>query len=288
MWAITVMSIMAFGIIFFFFVFRVDEFIAFLGKIISILTPIILGAVIAYLINPLVVVLSRWITSFFTWCKVSYRIGRAIGKGVAIAFSLGLLVTIIGLLLSLILPELYSSVLKLIGDFRGYVDTIYSFVNGHLEAYPELLAYAKTTLNSLTNFIYDWFNNDLLKQLESLITGLTSGIWGVAKTAINVVVGIIVSVYLLISKDRFIGQIKKLIYTLMKPEKANILLSISRQVDKIFGGFITGKLIDSLIIGILCFIGVSILRMPYPLLISVIVGVTNVIPFFGPFIGAIP
>ena len=287
-WAITVMSVMVFGIIFFFFIFRLDEFIGFLGTILRILSPIILGAVIAYLINPLVVILSRWLTSFFSWCKIPHRIGRGIAKGVSITVSLGLLITGISLLLSLILPELYSSIVKLVGDFRGYADTIYSFINGHLQSNPEVLKYVQEVLNSITNFIYDWVNNDLLKQLETVITGLTGGIFGVAKTAINVIVGIIVSVYLLISKDRFIGQIKKLIYTLMKPEKANILLSISRQVDKIFGGFISGKIIDSLIIGVLCFIGVSILNMPYPLLISVIVGVTNVIPFFGPFIGAIP
>lgn len=287
-WAVTVMSVIVFGILFFFFIFRLDEFFGFIGKILNILSPIILGGVIAYLLNPLVVILSRWLTSFFSWCKIPHRIGRGIAKGLSITLSLGLLITGVGLLLSLILPELYSSIVKLVGDFRSYVDIIYNFINGHLQSNPTVLKFAQDLLNAVTNFIYDWINNKLLMQIQTVITGLTGGIMGVAKLAVNLLVGIIVSVYLLISKDRFIGQIKKLIYTIMKPEKANILLSISRQVDKIFGGFISGKIIDSLIIGILCFIGVSILKMPYPLLISVIVGVTNVIPFFGPFIGAIP
>ena len=288
MWAITVMSVMVFGIIFFFFIFRLDEFLGFIGKILNILSPIILGGVIAYMLNPLVVILSRWLTSFFSWCKLSLRVSRVVAKIVAITISLGLLITGVSLLLSLILPELYSSIVKLVGDFRSYADTVYNFINGHLQSNPTVLGYVKEILNAITNFIYDWVNNKLLLQIQTVVTGLTGGIFGVAKLAVNIIVGLIVSVYLLISKDRFIGQIKKLIYTVMKPEKANILLSISRQVDKIFGGFISGKIIDSLIIGVLCFIGVSILRMPYPLLVSVIVGVTNVIPFFGPFIGAIP
>lgn len=288
MWAITVMSVMVFGILFFFFVFRFHVILDFVKKIIAILSPIILGAVIAYLLNPLVVILSRWLTTFFSWCKISHRIGRVIAKGIAITISLGLLITGVSLLLSMILPELYSSIIKLVGDFRSYADIVYNFINGHLQSNPTILKLAQDLLNSIVTFIYDWVNNKLLLQMQTVITGLTGGIVGIAKLAVDILVGIIVSVYLLISKDRFIGQIKKLIYTMMKPEKANILLSISRQVDKIFGGFISGKIIDSLIIGVLCFIGVSILKMPYPLLISVIVGVTNVIPFFGPFIGAIP
>lgn len=277
-----------FGILFFFFIFRMDAFLAFLGKILNILSPIILGGVIAYLLNPLVIILSRWLTSFFSWFKIPPRIGRVIAKALSIIISLGLLITGVSLLLSLILPELYSSIVKLVGDFRGYADTVYAFINGHLQSNPTILKYAQDFFNAIINFLTDWINNKLLMQIQTVVTSLTGGIFGVAKLVINILVGIIVSVYLLISKDRFIGQIKKLIYTIMKPEKANILLSISRQVDKIFGGFITGKIIDSLIIGVLCFIGVSILKMPYPLLISVIVGVTNVIPFFGPFIGAIP
>ena len=279
---------MSFGILFFFFVFRFNLILGFFGRILTILSPIILGAVIAYLLNPLVVILSRWLTTFLNWCKLSHRVGRVIAKAVSITISLGLLITGVSLLLSLILPELYSSIVKLVGDFRFYADTVYTFINGHLQSNPTLLKYAQDLLNSIENFIYDWVNNKLLLQMNTVITGLTGGIVGVASLAVDILVGIIVSVYLLLSKDRFIGQIKKMIYTFMKPEKANILLSISRQVDKIFGGFISGKLIDSLIIGILCFIGVSILKMPYPLLISVVVGVTNVIPFFGPFIGAIP
>lgn len=287
-WAITIISVMVFGILFFFFIFRLPDFIEFLKKVTSILSPVILGAAIAYLLNPIVKRLTGLLTSFLSLFNIPPRIGRFIAKALSIAISLGLLLLGIGYLLSMIIPELYSSIVRLAGDFRTYVNIVYDFVNGHLQNHPAILAQIEETLYSFTSRLESWIHNELLIQMQNLMTGLTNGIFSVAKLVTNLVVGIISSVYLLASKDRFVGQTKKLLYTLLKPEHANIFLSISRQTDKIFGGFISGKIIDSLIIGVLCFIGVSILDMPYPLLISVIVGVTNVIPFFGPYIGAIP
>ena len=104
----------------------------------------------------------------------------------------------------------------------------------------------------------------------------------------NAIIGVIISVYLLFGKENFSMQSKKAVYAMMKPAHANMLLHLTIKSNEIFGGFIIGKIIDSAIIGVLCFIGLSLLNMPYTLLVSVIVGVTNVIPFFGPYIGAIP
>lgn len=287
-WGITVISIIAFGILFFFFVFRMDSILHFISEILSILSPIIAGAVIAYLINPLVTVLDKYLFAFFRRCHLPSKGAGFLAKAISITVSLGLLIAAICMLFSMVVPELYSSILKLAGDFRTYVNIIYEFINEHLENNPGLLKYIQEGLNTLTSYVYNWVNNGLILQVQSLMSKLTVGISWVVSLVTNIVVSLIVSVYLLVSKKRFIGQMKKLLYVFFKPESANVALSIFRQVNKIFGGFISGKIIDSLIIGVLCFIGVSILKMPYPLLISVIVGVTNVIPFFGPYIGAIP
>ena len=287
-WGITAISIIVFGVLFFFLVFRIDAILNFFNKILSILAPITFGAAIAYLINPLVTVTDKYLFAFFTRCHIPAKISGFLAKAISITGCLGLLIAGVSLLFSMIVPELYSSIVKLAGDFRDYVDIIYAFINEHLESNPEILMYAQEILNTLTNFVYNWVNNELIIQVQNIMSKLTVGISWVVTLLTNVVVSLIVSVYLLVSKKRFLGQLKKLLYVLLKPEKANIALSIFRQVNKIFGGFISGKIIDSLIIGILCFIGVSILKMPYPLLISAIVGVTNVIPFFGPYIGAIP
>ena len=287
-WGVTISSIIIFGVLFFFFIYRIDAVLGFLGKINSVLFPITLGATIAYLINPLVTRIDKKIMQLCTFFRTPFKLSRFIAKTISITLCLGLLLVGIGLLISMIIPQLYSSILKLAGDFRIYVNQFYEFINSHLQTNPQALQYAQDLLDSITTFVYNWINNELILQVQNLMSSVTIGIFGLAKLVTNLVVSLIVSVYLLIGKKRFLGQAKKLLYVIAKPEQANVVLSIFRQVDKIFGGFIIGKLIDSLIIGILCFIGVTILEMPYPLLISVIVGVTNVIPFFGPYIGAIP
>ena len=104
----------------------------------------------------------------------------------------------------------------------------------------------------------------------------------------NLIIGYIISIYVLFDKEKFRSQAKKLMYTFISSEKVNIILENLRYTDKVFGSFFSGKLIDSLIIGLLCFVGMLIFDMPYSLVIAVIVGVTNIIPYFGPFIGAIP
>ena len=133
-----------------------------------------------------------------------------------------------------------------------------------------------------------WMRTDLLNQVNVLMSNLTVGVINVVKELCYVLIGVIVSVYVLFSKEKFASQCKKLVYAIMRPSRANMVLHLTIKSNEIFGGFIIGKIIDSAIIGVLCFVGLSILDMPYTMLVSVIVGVTNVIPFFGPYIGAIP
>ena len=287
-WGITVFSTIVCGILFFFILFRMDVIIGFLSKIIGILTPIILGAVIAYLLNPLVTITDRFLFNLGKRCRLSAKVSGFIATALSITLWLGLLIAGVSLLFSMIIPELYGSILKLVSDFRGYITIITDFINNHLKSNPEILQYVEEGLNTITNSVYNWVNNELILQVQNIMSKLTVGISWAVSLVTDIVVSLIVSVYLLISKKKFLGQIKKLLYVFLQPDTANAALSIFRQTNKIFGGFISGKLIDSLIIGILCFIGVSILKMPYPLLISVFVGITNIIPFFGPFIGAIP
>ena len=120
------------------------------------------------------------------------------------------------------------------------------------------------------------------------MTHLTVGLYTLVMELFHAVIGVIVSVYILFGKETFINQSKKATYAIFPTERANLLIHIAVKTNEIFGGFIIGKIIDSIIIGILCFIGTSLLNMPYAMLVSVIVGMTNVIPFFGPYIGAIP
>ncbi len=161
-------------------------------------------------------------------------------------------------------------------------------VNGILKNDSEIADMFENTLLHTTDYISNWAMNRLQKSNQYL-TSITSGLISIFKVLLNIVVGLIVLVYLLFSKETFIGQFKKLTYALFKPKRANIIIETARKEQReSFGGFISGKILDSTIIGIICYIVLLIMKMPYAVLVSVIVGVTNVIPFFGPFIGAVP
>ena len=140
----------------------------------------------------------------------------------------------------------------------------------------------------MTEIIKNWMSTDLLNRVNDLMSGLTAGVINILTELMNIIIGLIVSAYVLFGKEKFSRQCKKLTYAVFKPSSANMILHLTIKSNDIFGGFIIGKIIDSAIIGVLCFIGLSILDMPYTMLVSVVVGVTNVIPFFGPYIGAVP
>ena len=147
---------------------------------------------------------------------------------------------------------------------------------------------ARNLLEKGSDALQNWIKQDLLTKVNEVMSNLTVGIINFVSEILNFLIGLIVSVYILFSKETFSAQSKKIVYAVLRTDHANMILHLTKKSNEIFGGFIIGKMIDSIIIGILCFIGTSILKMPYAMLVSVIVGVTNVIPFFGPYIGAIP
>ena len=187
-----------------------------------------------------------------------------------------------------VVPELAKSIYDLVMNLPIQITDFVKRI--------ETIQVENTTINQIlkeavirgTEMLENWVQTDLLKQTNLLVTGLTTSVINVVNVLFDVVLGIFVSVYALYGKEEFLAQGRKIIYAVMSPKRANLTLHICRKTNTIFGGFIIGKIIDSAIIGVLCFIGVSVLKMPYALLVSVFVGVTNVIPYFGPFIGAIP
>ena len=143
-------------------------------------------------------------------------------------------------------------------------------------------------LVTATNYLEKWLQADVLPQVNSYIASITTGVISIVKALFNFVIGLVIAVYLLTSKETFIGQGKKIIYAALPPRFGNHVIQTLRVSHRMFGGFISGKILDSAIIGVIAYIGLVALRMPYSLLVAVIVGVTNVVPFFGPFIGAVP
>ena len=276
-------------IIFYFAFLRFSFIYEVLLTIVKLLKPIIYGIVIAFLLNPIVVFTERFTVPFFQERikneKLTFKITRTIGVFVALA----LLVALITTLLNMVIPELYSSISEMINNLPGQIDDWIAWINEMQEESTTVDKIVKSALLQGGQSLESWLNEmDLLSGANVLMTSVMAGAINILNELLNYIIGLIVSIYALFSKEQFLGQGRKIIYALMPPKRANIVLHILRKSNEIFGGFLFGKIVDSAIIGVLCFVGVSILRMPYALLVSVFVGVTNIIPYFGPFIGGIP
>lgn len=270
------------SIVFFFVLYRFQGLGEVLGNILDILNPFIYGSVIAYLLRPM----CNWYDDTLTDLLPVKLQKLANPIAVTLSMITGLLV--VYLLIIMILPELYTSIaniwVTLPDRFNGLIDWGYETFGEH----EELLLYLETAYETLYSTIDKWANETLVPSITNIVSGVGQSVLAVLNFLMDFLIGIIVAVYLLISRKKFAKQGVMLIRSTFKPKWAQRILDEINFVDKMFGGFIDGKLVDSAIIGVLCYFGCLIFKFPNPLLVSAIVGITNVIPFFGPFIGAVP
>ncbi|MEG1992349.1 MAG: AI-2E family transporter [Acetivibrio sp.] len=280
--------VIAASLLFFFLLFRMDTLQGIFRKIASILQPVTLGLVIAYLLNPIVVFFEKNLTKLLSSYINKREKIRSFLRYVSIFIALIIASIAVYILGSLIIPEVYVSIVGIIKELPDNVNEFTKWVQ-NLTISNDLAAdYLDKIIIKGTAYVEEWAQGDLLKQLNTWAGYFATGVLSVINVFKNLLIGLIISVYVLASKEKFSAQGKMIIYALSKHSAANVIIDTVRQSNQIFSGFIVGKLIDSTIIGFLCFFGLSCLNMPYTLLVSVIVGVTNVIPFFGPYIGAIP
>ena len=268
-----------------------------LGKLAQVLAPVFYGLAMAYLLTPLV----KWFERGILWCvsKLRKRLpdkplkhGKGLLRAGAILLTWAVVLALTYWLMSVLVPQLIDSVTMLINNARYYYTKVYHWADTWLTEHPEIGSWANDVLSEYYNNGLKNLTDTILPKAQELAAALTGGIWvgirSVIGFAMDLIVGIIISVYLLAMKEKSLARCCKMIYATMKQETAELVLTGLHNTNQVFSGFVRGKLLDSLIIGILCFIGCSILKMPYTPLVSVVVGVTNVIPFFGPFLGAIP
>lgn len=274
----------ALSIIFFFLIYRFDGFGSAISTLTGILMPFIYGAVIAYLLKPV----CNSIESFLRRFIPEKMNGLINALSVALTILFGLL--LVYALVMMIVPQLITSVTTLYYTAQANITRFMYWAN-HLEFIEnneqimELLNSAYAALN--TN-LDTWIKNTLLPSMQNIVSGAAIGVLNVVTVAKNLIIGIIVAVYVLASRKRFVQQGKLVLHSIVRPRWAQLITEEVKYADRMFGGFINGKIMDSAIIGVLCYIGCLIFKFPSALLVSVIIGVTNVIPFFGPFIGAIP
>lgn len=272
----------------FFLIYRYTGLTELWNKLLGILQPITIGLIIAYLVNPIVKFEEKYLLPLLKKKIKNPKRAEKLSRGASILGALVFVGLIIGVLLQMVIPELYRSIEKMIVDLPKQVNSFMDWAESYIDEDSKLAKYLEQGLQQGIAFFEDWAKTEFLPQTKNIITSLTTGVISVVKVLFNVVIGIIISVYVLMGKETFVGQAKKLVYAVFPAKQANVIVHTVHKSNKIFGGFISGKILDSLIIGIICFIGLSILKMPYTLLVSVIVGVTNIIPFFGPYLGAVP
>ncbi len=285
---LTVFLTFAACILFFFIILRFKEFCEIISKIMTAGQSIIIGLVIAYLLNPIMKSLERPLLKFFKKRVKDEIKAKKYARYIAIGGSIFFFIIIIGLLIAAIVPAVYTSIKSLIEILPSSVDKFVDNVHSGKYIKPEHADWLSNMAEGLVDNLEAWSKEVLLPKAQTYITQITSGVITFMKTIFNFIIGIIVAVYVMVIQDTLKGQAKKIIYAIFKPKKANVIIETVKKSSDIFGGFISGKIVDSLIIGLLCYIGCCFLQMPNAILVSTIVGVTNIIPFFGPIIGAIP
>ena len=248
-----------------------------LGEVVSALRAVLIGCIMAYLFYPL----ARIAEQFLRFHHVKKKTARTMSS----LFALLSLIVIILALAYFIVPQLVVSLPPLLQNLPGMLESFSDQLTGFLTSHGVSPGFIVDLFDRIDNFFRNWLQDDPLSTLADILSQAK----GFAQSILNFIIGMIVMVYVLMSRDQFVGQGKKILYAVVRRRSVcNEILRHLRAINRIFSGFVSGKLIDSIVIGIICAVVLSILRMPYTAVISVIVGATNIIPVFGPFFGAIP
>lgn len=286
---ITSFLVVAASICFYYLVFHGDRFLAKLHSLVIIASPVLYGIVLAYLLTPLVNSLEHKILEPFIFKSGSITPKKKKGmRALSVIMTLIIVIIAVYAFFSILIPNIITSIKSISFQLPYYIRNLTQWSEKYLEDNPDIEAMVLQVLDIYSEEFDNFLNNNIIPQLESLLRTVSLSMIGVLKAMWNLLIGIIISIYVLFSKETFAGQVKKMIYALFSNKVGNRIIRNSRFVSDTFLGFISGKIIDSIIIGFICFFATKAMNMPYALLVSVVVGITNIIPFFGPYLGAIP
>ena len=255
-----------------------DLKIKFSGMITT-MQPFIIGSAIAYIINFILNFYEKVVFEL----KYLNKLNRKYRRGIGLLLSYLTAIIVISLFMQFVLPQLVDSIV-------GLANNIPQYVNDASHVITEISEKFNLESKYMNMIVEKW--NELLNYIITLLTNLIpvigNFIMTLGSSILNVIIGIIVSIYILIDKEKFIALSRKVTFSIFSAERSKRIVELAQRSNETFGKFLSGKILDSLIIGILTFIILTIFKMPYILLISVVIGITNIIPFFGPFFGAIP
>ena len=243
----------------------------------SALEPLWVGIAFAYLLCPVAAFFERLLRKAKKLEKVARPLSVAITSLAEMA--------VFAILCAVLLPQLVTSISDLAGKLPGMLEEQLARLQTFLASDNQYASTATDLVESAENMLVTWIKTNLLATISNIANSLMS----VGSAIVNLILAFIITIYLLYDRERYLNQCRKLFHTFSRNERVNdAVYDTIHQANKMFGGFISGKLLDSLIVGVICYAFMLIFRMDYPLIISVIIGVTNIIPMFGPFIGAIP
>lgn len=284
--------VIAASICFYYLIFHGDRFSVQIKEIARIVSPVLYGIIIAYLLTPLVNTIEN---SFLIPLTIKLKKKSAVTDNnrkhirvISILFTIILVFFFIYGFFSILIPNIVKSVRSISYQFPYYIQNLTKWSAKFLDDNPDIERVVFLLFDEYSEKITDFLNHSIIPQMEVIVRQVSLSMIGLLKALWNFIIGFIISIYVMYNKESFAGQGKKLVFALFNTNTANQLIKDVRFTSDTFIGFISGKILDSFIIGCICFAGTSVMEIPYALLVSVIVGVTNVIPFFGPYLGAIP
>ena len=251
---ITFFLVIAACVIFYFLLLRIEDISVGVSKVIDVLKPILYGMVIAYLLNPIVKQIDRWLIPQLKK-KMSQEKAKKVSRSVGVFAALVMLLALILALCNMLIPELYKSIRDMVRTLPGQIsDMVTKIISIQKDTSPAGVM-ARNLLEKGSDALQNWIKQDLLTKVNEVMSNLTVGIINFVSEILNFLIGLIVSVYILFSKETFSEQSKKIVYAVLRTDHANMILHLTKKSNEIFGGFIIGKIIDSAIIGVLCFFG---------------------------------
>lgn len=281
---LTAFCVIAASLLFYFLIDRINVIWNYAARVLGVLQPVIFGIVISYIVNPIVNFGNKKLTPLFLKCTKYEKRAEKVSNIISVCLSLVIFcVFTVGLLASVI-PQFVNSISNVITVLPGQIDSLVKWAEEFLKSNERI----EELLVKALEYEKSWLQNDLADYVNRWAGELASGVFGMVNFLKNFGLGLVFAIYILFSKKLLINQFKKLFCAIFQKKSVTKIFTWLKTVHGVFSGFISGKLLDSLIIGILCFIGVTVLRIPYPVLLAVIIGVTNVIPVFGPWIGGVP
>lgn len=282
----------------YFLFFRIEQIKAWFDKINGILAPVFYGFILAYLMAPLLNAIERKFTRpLFDkegWFNGKPKKDKNI-RTVSVILTLLIVIMVLYLFFVSVIPQLITSVSTLVSQYSVYTQNLLAWFDSLFEKNPQIAKALSGLIESNYDETKDFLNDMVLPAVKKfgsedsgILSSVTGSIFKILSFLWNIIIGFVVSIYVLAGKEKFVQGSNRICYAFLETSSANKFIDSLRFMHHTFINFLSGKVLDSVIIGVICYICCLIMKMPFPLLISVIIGVTNIIPFFGPLIGAIP